>query len=93
MKGDTLAGPLEMTVYSALQKLYEIENTKKLKRPHLSVVKERTRPSSDSEAATVYKLKRHYLNMQTGKGLKYKELVHAHCTMHIALCTLHVFKR
>ena len=70
MKGDTLAGPLEMTVYSALQKLYEIENTKKLKRPHLSVVKERTRPSSDSEAATVYKLKGKSSNMRTSQGFK-----------------------
>ena len=34
-----------------------------------------TRPSSDSEAATMYKLKRQSSNMQTGQGFKYKELI------------------
>ena len=38
--------------------------------------KRKTRPLSDSEAATMYKLKRKSSNMQTGQGFKYKELVH-----------------
>ena len=36
---------------------------------------QKTRPSSDSEAATMYKLKGQSSNMQTGQGFKYKELV------------------
>ena len=32
-------------------------------------------PSSDSEAATIYKLKGQPSNMQTGLGFKYRELV------------------
>ena len=35
----------------------------------------KTRPSSDLEAATMYKLKGQSLNMQTGQGFKYRELV------------------
>ena len=34
-----------------------------------------TKPSSDSEAATVYKLKGQSSNMQTGQGFKYREMV------------------
>ena len=34
-----------------------------------------TRLSSDSEAATMYKLKGQSLNMRTGQGFKYRELV------------------
>ena len=34
-----------------------------------------TRPSSDSEAATMYKLKRQSSNVQTGQGFKHKEMV------------------
>ena len=35
----------------------------------------KTRPSSDSEAATMYKLKGKSSNMWTGQGFKWKELV------------------
>ena len=34
-----------------------------------------TRPSSDSEAVTMYKLNGQSLDMRTGQGFKYKELV------------------
>ena len=34
-----------------------------------------TRPSSDLEAATMYKLKGQSSNKQTGQGYKYRELV------------------
>ena len=36
---------------------------------------QKSRPLSDSQAATLYKLKRQSLNMQTSQGFKYKELV------------------
>ena len=36
----------------------------------------KTRPSPYSEAATMYKLKGQALNIQTGQGFKYRELVH-----------------
>ena len=35
----------------------------------------KTRPLSDSEASTIYKLKYQSSNMQTGQGFKYRELV------------------
>ena len=35
-----------------------------------------TRPWSDSEAVTMYKLKGQSLNLRTSLGFKYKELVH-----------------
>ena len=35
-----------------------------------------TRPLSDSEAATIYKLKGQSLNMQTHQGFKYRKLIH-----------------
>ena len=34
-----------------------------------------TRPLSDSEAATMYKLKRQSSNMQTGQSFEHRELV------------------
>ena len=39
------------------------------------VIWTKTRPSSDSEAATIYKLKEKSLNMRTGQDFKSKELV------------------
>ena len=39
-------------------------------RKSLEFNKKKTRPSSDSEAATMYKLKGKSLNMQTGQGFK-----------------------
>ena len=41
----------------------------------VSTKSNKTRPSSDSEAATMYKLKGQSLNMSTGQGFKYRELV------------------
>ena len=36
----------------------------------------KTRPSSDSEAATMYKLKGQSSNMQTGQSFQHRELVY-----------------
>ena len=40
-----------------------------------NVLNFKTRPSSDLEAATMYKLKGQSLTMGTGQGFKYRELV------------------
>ena len=41
----------------------------------LDFIQEQTRPSSDSEAATMYKLKGQSSNMQTGQSFETRELV------------------
>ena len=55
--------------------LTEFELSKNVTPQHKKTYISKTRPSSDSEAATMYKLKGQSSNVRTGQGFKYRELV------------------